>query len=107
MGVVFSCFRRQKILLNLYRVKSKRQILVTNLWINRWLIRKFLEDQDFDIWAMEAVLRADIAMLKIDGAIEKPGFKLQLRMSMSEADGLSWAADFVAFKMKKVQPELG
>ena len=75
--------------------------------MNRWLIRKFLEDENFDIWAMEAVLRADIAMLKIDGAIEKPGFKLQLRMSMSEADGLSWAADFVAFKMKKVQPELG
>ena len=84
-----------------------RQILVINLWINRWLIRKFLEDQDFDIWAMEAVLRADIAMLKINGAIEGPGFKLQLKMSMSEADGLSWAADFVAFKMKKVQPELG
>ena len=75
--------------------------------INRWLIRKFLEDENFDIWAMETVLRADIAMLKIDGAIEAPGFKLQLKMSMSEADGLSWAADFVAFKMKKVQPELG
>ena len=75
--------------------------------MNRWLIRKFLEDQDFDIWSMEAVLRADLAMLKVDGAIEGPGFRLQLKMSMSEADGLSWAADFVAFKMKQVQPELG
>ena len=46
-------------------------------------------------------------MTLIEGAIEGPGFKLSLKMSMSEADGLSWAADFVAFKMKKVQPELG
>ena len=43
--------------------------MVINLTTSRWLIRKFLEDEGFKIFSMEAVLRADIAALKVKGKV--------------------------------------
>jgi len=34
---------------------------------------------------------------------ESPGFKIPLKLKECEADGMSWVADFIAFRMKKIQ----
>ena len=71
----------------------------------RWTIQKFLQDKEFNV--LDPVFQSgqtkDLAMPDDIEIFESKGFKIPLKMNESEADGLSWASDYIAKRMKKVQ----
>ena len=79
--------------------------LELNYRIQHWVTGKILEDKNFRIFELEPIL---IKYLELPKQKEKIRFiTIPRKLKESAADGMFWAAGFIAFRMKEVQPELG
>ena len=75
--------------------------LQLNYRIQHWVTGKILEDKKFCIFDLEPILIKYLELPKQDQKIRF--VKIPRNLKESAADGMFWAAGFIAFRMKEVQ----
>ena len=81
--------------------------LELNYRIQHWVTEKILDDKNFCVYDLEPILIKYLELPKKDKDKKIGIVVIPRRHKESTADGMFWAAGFIACKMKGIQPELG